>query len=104
MSFYKMDTDILLVADGFVYAPAFTLQADLHETYTYPMDGWYWFDTEEEAHTALDPVPVPPTIYELLLAGDTTEENKVSAKLDLSSKLDLSLEQLDVLLEILITQ
>jgi hypothetical protein len=98
-----MDSQILLVADNFVYAPTFTLRADLHETYTYPMDGWYWFDTEEEAHNALDPVPSPPTVYELLLVGTVTEDSKLEAKADLAIKLGLSIEQIDTLLSILTT-
>lgn len=32
-----------------VYAPTFTLLKEDKDTYTYPVEGWIWFDTEEEA-------------------------------------------------------
>ena len=46
--FYKLDGELL-------YAPNYVLNADYelyrnqHESYTYPVDGWYWFDSELEA-------------------------------------------------------
>ncbi len=50
--FYKLDTD-LLYAPNFVYGgyDAYQLLKENKETYTYPVDGWYWFNTEEEAKT-----------------------------------------------------
>lgn len=50
MGFYKLDAEIL-------YAPNYVLNADYalrEETQaenTYPVDGWYWFDTMEEAYS-----------------------------------------------------
>lgn len=58
MAFYKKDGDVLLIAPNFVYAPTFTLLAEDQTTYTYPQDGWHWFDTEEEARAFLEP-PLP---------------------------------------------
>ena len=50
--FYKQyDTDV-------VYGPNFVLNKDYElkkedkDTYQYPVDGWYWFETEEEAYTS----------------------------------------------------
>jgi len=46
--FYKLDGELL-------YAPNYVLNANYelyryqHESYTYPVDGWYWFDSELEA-------------------------------------------------------
>ncbi len=54
MAFYKKDGESLLIAPNFVYAPTFTLIAEDYETYTYPIDGWYWFDSEEEARQELN--------------------------------------------------
>jgi hypothetical protein len=53
--FYKLDSgsDELLYAPNAVFAPAFTLTAETAASYTYPLDGWYWFDTEEEARFVL---------------------------------------------------
>ena len=58
MAFYKLDPDSqnptwsnVFVAPNFVHTPSFSLIAVDHSNYTYPMDGWYWFDTEQEAKT-----------------------------------------------------
>ena len=49
--FYKYDQadNLLRFAPTYVYAPNYTLLADQHETYTYPVDGWTWFETTEAA-------------------------------------------------------
>lgn len=47
--FYKLDGDQLLYGPNFVYGPAFTLLRENKDQYTYPVDGWYWFDTEQQA-------------------------------------------------------
>ncbi len=46
--FYKLDGELLL-SSIFVSSPSFDLIAENHNKYNYPVDGWYWFDTEEEA-------------------------------------------------------
>jgi hypothetical protein len=46
--FYKLDGD-LLYGHWVVYGPDYTLLREDHTTYTYPVSGWYWFDTEAEA-------------------------------------------------------
>lgn len=48
--FYKLDVgNVLLFAPNCVYGTDFCLFRQDHDTYTYPVDGWYWFDSEEEA-------------------------------------------------------
>jgi hypothetical protein len=61
--FYKLD-GTLLYGHWAVYGPNFTLLRELHETYTYPVDGWYWFDTEAEAREffGLPPAPEPEDV------------------------------------------
>lgn len=49
MAFYKKDGDELLVGENFVSATGFELLAELHSSYDYPVDGWYWFDDFEQA-------------------------------------------------------
>ena len=44
----------MLRAGKFVYGPGFTLLVADKDTYTYPVEGWYWFDTAEEAATFFD--------------------------------------------------
>jgi hypothetical protein len=53
--FYRFLDDTLHFGTK-IYAPNFTLLADDHESYAYPVDGWYWFDTiqEAEAHFKLN--------------------------------------------------
>lgn len=31
-------------APNYVYAPDYTLLKELKDTYTYPVDGWSWYD------------------------------------------------------------
>ena len=53
--FYKIDpeTGELLYAPNAVYGPGFTLLQDEKEQHQYPVDGWHWFDSEDEARAAL---------------------------------------------------
>lgn len=51
--FYKKDIDIMY-APNLVYNINYTLNADLKDTYTYPTDGWYWFDSIEDAYLFFD--------------------------------------------------
>ncbi len=44
MSFYKNDSGVVLCGPNFVLNREYTLESGLHDTYTYPIDGWYWFD------------------------------------------------------------
>jgi hypothetical protein len=41
--------DFLLRAGKFVYGPGFTLLADEHDTHVYPVNGWTWYNSVEEA-------------------------------------------------------
>jgi hypothetical protein len=58
--FYKLDGDEVLFAPNFVHGPfeAYSLTRADRLTYTYPVDGWYWFDTIALAYEffALNPV------------------------------------------------
>jgi hypothetical protein len=47
--FYKNDNGQLLEAPNFVYSKNYTLLVADKDTYTYPVDGWKWFDSEDEA-------------------------------------------------------
>lgn len=52
--FYKLDpSGELLHGPNFVYGPDFTLLRELKDTYSYPVNGWSWFDTFEQAQAAL---------------------------------------------------
>ena len=51
MAFYKEDNGSLLVGENFVYSPTVTLKVEEKDNFTYPQDGWYWFNTEDEANS-----------------------------------------------------
>lgn len=53
--FYKLDPDGVTVLYGpnFVLNSSYELWKEQHDSYSYPVDGWYWFDTEEEAYAFL---------------------------------------------------
>jgi hypothetical protein len=44
--FYKWDTEQLewLWGPHKVINTNYLLEREFHETYTYPVDGWYWYD------------------------------------------------------------
>jgi hypothetical protein len=47
--FYKKENEELLYATNIVEGNGFVLVAQDKDQYEYPVDGWYWFDSEEEA-------------------------------------------------------
>lgn len=47
--FYKIENEALLYSPTTVESASYFLNSEIHETYTYPVDGWYWFDSEELA-------------------------------------------------------
>lgn len=50
--FYKQYSETeLFYGPTKITTPSFTLAAEEKDTYTYPVDGWYWFDTEAEAYS-----------------------------------------------------
>lgn len=49
--FYKFEEELLRFAPNAVYAPNFTLHISLQETYTYPIEGWHYFATTEDAES-----------------------------------------------------
>lgn len=46
--FYKLDNELLYGAN-FVLNANYELRKETHTENTYPVDNWYWFDSEEEA-------------------------------------------------------
>ena len=65
--FYKCDPDGVTLLHGrfYVINANYELHRHLNDTYTYPIDGWAWYDTEEAARTVLN-LPVPLTDEEIL--------------------------------------
>jgi hypothetical protein len=49
LGFYKLENNELLYAPNGVISCEYLLDKQLKDTYEYPVDGWSWFDTENEA-------------------------------------------------------
>jgi len=47
--FYKYESETLLFGPNFVYNDNYTLLREDKDTIEFPVDGWYWFDSIEDA-------------------------------------------------------
>lgn len=54
MGFYKNDNQFLVWSADRVLNENFELWLDQKDTYTYPVEGWHWFDSEVEARNTLE--------------------------------------------------
>lgn len=64
--FYKNEDGMLLHGPNFVLAGSFNLYKEQKDGYTYPIHGWYWFDTEEKAREFFNlPKPLEPQLPQL---------------------------------------
>jgi hypothetical protein len=52
--FYKKDNEELLYAPNIVEGNGFVLVKQDKDQYEYPIEGWKWFDSKEEAKLDLD--------------------------------------------------
>jgi len=59
--FYKLEDGTLLFGPNGVTGPSFDLQAEVYNQYIYPVEGWYWFDSEEEARVQFGLEPLQNT-------------------------------------------
>ena len=49
MAFYKLENELLEAPNFVIFPDGTELFAEYKDRYTYPVQDWYWFDTEEEA-------------------------------------------------------
>jgi hypothetical protein len=47
--FYKEENGELIYGPNFVLNKNYELRKETHDQHTYPVDGWYWFDSQDEA-------------------------------------------------------
>lgn len=47
--FYSYDGKNLIYGHSYVVGPGFLLLRESRDTYEYPVNGWYWFWSQEEA-------------------------------------------------------
>lgn len=50
MGFYKYFENELFYAPNFVYGPNYTLIIEKKNEYIFPVDGWYYFNSKEDAN------------------------------------------------------
>ena len=52
--FYKKENDTLFYAPNIIEGDGYVLVAQDKDQYEYPIEGWTWFDSEEEAKSLLE--------------------------------------------------
>lgn len=52
--FYRIDGETVLHGPNFVFNANYDLRAETKDDHEYPIDGWYWFDSVEEAYGFFD--------------------------------------------------
>lgn len=57
--FYKNDEGMLLYGPNYVLGGGFSLFKEQKDSYEYPVWGWKWFDSEEQARLEYN-LPKPP--------------------------------------------
>ena len=58
--FYKLDGDMLLYGANFAVNANYELYKEQKDTYTYPVDGWSWYESEQAACSGNGIPYVPP--------------------------------------------
>lgn len=56
--FYKNDDGMILHGPNYVKAGSFNIFRQHKDEYTYPIGGWYWFDSKEDAYNFWN-IPIP---------------------------------------------
>jgi hypothetical protein len=52
--FYKKEDNVLLFGPNGVLGPTYELLKQMKDSYNYPIEGWRWFDSVEQAHEYYD--------------------------------------------------
>lgn len=54
MPFCKLnESGDLISSPNYVFGPGYELRAELRDTYTFPVNGWSWYETSEQAYDEL---------------------------------------------------
>jgi len=61
--FYRMEGLTLSYVPNYAYGAEYEIRREDRDTYTYPRDGWNWFESEELAREAYH-LPPPEPIAE----------------------------------------
>ena len=91
MSFYRRIEERIEIAEQSVSGPGFDLRADEHAQHRYPVHGWYWFDSLDEAMDGLPRFgkPEPTTPAEIwAVQAAARKDRKAKAALALPDSTD----------------
>lgn len=59
--FYRNDQGFLSYGKNYVMSGYYNLLREQKDEYTYPVNGWYWFDSEDQAREYFNlPKPIMP--------------------------------------------
>lgn len=72
--FYKIDNNEILMGPNFVEGISENIYREYKDTYAYPIDGWYWFDTIQEAYTFWN-LQIPQHILDAINKNSNTNIN-----------------------------
>lgn len=61
--FYKYESENLMYGQNYVLNANYELRTETKDEHTYPTDGWYWFDSIEEARLLFN-IPEPAPVEE----------------------------------------
>lgn len=73
MAFFKNDNGTVLHSTTTVMGPDLFLIADHHADYTYPVEGWTWYDSLPEALTGLGLTPRQVGVQALQQLAEQTQ-------------------------------
>ena len=51
IGFYKLDNGQVLFVEKYIISAEYQLSIEEKDLYTYPIYGWYWFNSKEEAYS-----------------------------------------------------
>lgn len=85
--FYKNENGVLLSATD-VYGTNLFLVESLKDAHTYPVDGWFWFNTEDEARAFFN-IPIQPEESNLPTTEELTVEQRLLQQLEQNGKTHL---------------
>jgi hypothetical protein len=63
--FYKTQDGEVYYGPNFVVSATYELYKEFKDSYEYPIDGWYWFEDEDEAYLFFNiekPIELPSMV------------------------------------------
>mgnify|MGYP000013392433 CR=1 FL=1 len=74
MSFYKIDSSGEMLSGPTVQSSEYHLTAETRGSFTLPIDGWYWFDSDLDAIISLQPLEALKILQVAITESPTLRE------------------------------